>query len=278
MNKTPEINPNDELEAWEMRVQQEAQNFTYPPTPDLARSVRRKLRQPVRPLSWRVAQAVALMLVVFAMLLAFPPTRAIMVEIIRIGAVRLLPYPPSPTPTIAPTEAPLPAGTATRTPRPLPTLLPTPLQSILDLPGETTLEEAQAQVNFEIPLPTYPEDAGEPDRVFLQMEPLPVVTLVWLDPSAPNAVRFALAIIAEDGFMGKFYPWDEEIVTVNGDSAIWLTQPHELYQELPGRSQAMVERRLVHDYVLVWVANRETYRLETNFSKEEAIKIAESLE
>lgn len=269
MNPAPEINPNEvdtTTEAWEMRVQQEARNFPYPPTPDIAHHVRGKLRQSPRRSSSRIVRAAVLLLLVLGALILFPPTRAVMIEIIRIGAVRLLPYPPTPTLTMTPAAH----GTLTRTP------LPASITSILDLPGETTLEAARQQVRFKMHLPSYPAGIGLPDRVFLQHDPIPVVTLVWLD--APDSVHFVLAIIGEEGFIGKFYPWNVQSVQVNGSDAVWLTEPHELYQELPVRNSTLSLRRVVDDFVLAWVDGHETYRLETRLPLEEAIKIAESLQ
>lgn len=274
MKPTPEMSPRDEMETWEMRVQQAARNFTYPPTPDIARRVRLKLRPAYRVSRMGLLARVAVMMIlIFTLLMTVPEIRAGILEILRIGAVSLFPYPSTATPaaTIAPDSSP------TRTPHPTVTPVPTPLLSILDLPGETTLEAAREQVNFPIRLPAYPENIGRPDRVFSQQTTAATVTLVWLEDTGAEDIYFALAIIGREGFIGKFYPWNEQRTTVNGHEAAWLTEPHEMYQEMPGQNQAALVRRIVEDFVLIWVEAGLTYRLETDLPLEEARKIAESL-
>ena len=62
--------------------------------------------------------------------------------------------------------------------------------------------------------------------------------------------------------------------TVNGQRAIWAVGPYPL-RIRDGDLQFM---RLIEGHVLIWTENNITYRLETDLSLEETIKIAESLE
>jgi hypothetical protein len=142
----------------------------------------------------------------------------------------------------------------------------------LDLAGETTLEAARQAAQFDIQLPTYPEDLGSPDRVFVNDWNDTVITLVWLDPD--GSVRMTLEILNATMIATKYYPYgDQEEVRVNGADAYWLTGVHEVYYYT---RNANITRH-IYQSVLVWTAGRLTYRLETDLSLEDAILTAESL-
>jgi hypothetical protein len=61
--------------------------------------------------------------------------------------------------------------------------------------------------------------------------------------------------------------------TVNGQYALWVKGSHML--EIQGNDYQSL--RLVDGNVLIWEVGSITYRLETDLSMEEAIRIAESL-
>ncbi len=64
--------------------------------------------------------------------------------------------------------------------------------------------------------------------------------------------------------------------SVKGQPALWTQGPYLLQFERDG--QVIVDtRRLVTGHVLIWVEKGITYRLETDLSLEEAVRIAESL-
>ena len=63
-------------------------------------------------------------------------------------------------------------------------------------------------------------------------------------------------------------------VTVNGLPAFGLTGPHQL--QLLGNPTA--PPRLVTNTVLIWTDGDMTYRLEGDFTLEEAVRLAESLQ
>jgi hypothetical protein len=146
----------------------------------------------------------------------------------------------------------------------------------LDLAGATTLAEAQAQVNFSIRLPVYPEDLGQPDRVFFQRIGGPAVVLVWLDDTQPDRVRLSLHQLGPGTFAEKGNPGQVQETTVNGQRAIWAEGPYVL-QFRQGRRVDFDLRRLVEGRVLIWVEGQITYRLESSLSMEEAVRVAESL-
>jgi hypothetical protein len=143
-----------------------------------------------------------------------------------------------------------------------------------DIAGETTLETAGASVSFPIRLPTYPEDLGRPEQVFLQENNLMVI-LVWSDPSDPQEARLSLHQIASGSILvGKFEPRVVRETQVNGQYAIWAEGPYLV--ELTNGDIDF--RRIVDGNTLIWEEQGITYRLESNLSLEEAVKIAESLE
>jgi hypothetical protein len=278
--------PNAE---WEARLRATARTFPYPPTPDIAGAARSRLdaesARPVR-LRPRLAWAVIAVLLILGGLLAVPQVRAAVVQFLQIGAIRIFLAEPTPTmtPTLTPSPSPLPPAVVTSSsisteepPTATPQPTPTPLSSVLDLAGETTLAEAQAQVGFPIHLPTYPPDLGPPERVFLQDLGGPVVVLVWLDPEQPDRVRLSLHQLGPGTFGQKFEPPVVRETTVHGKPAVWTEGPY-LLQFQRGGQTVYDTRRLVTGHVLVWVEEDITYRLETDLSLEEAVQIAESLQ
>ena len=87
-----------------------------------------------------------------------------MLDWLRIGAVRLF-LAPEPTPTGPP---PVPG-------------------SLANLTGETSLEDAAAQLPFTLRLPAYPPDLGQPQHVYLQrINGTPVLILAWPDAQDPT--------------------------------------------------------------------------------------------
>src|SRR5262245_47161382 len=133
-----------QLDRLEVKVRAAAAGFVYPPTPDVAGSVRRRLRRaaPMQRPDWatlrrRLAWVLVALVLAMGALISVPEVRARLVEFLQIGVVRIFLASPTPTPTPTGTPAasgPTPAGTlqAIATPRPTPTLLP----SLLNLAGE----------------------------------------------------------------------------------------------------------------------------------------------
>jgi hypothetical protein len=203
-----------------------------------------------------------------ASLAAVPQLRAVIVEFLQSGAVRI-----QFAATATPTPAATPSGTAPATARPS----ATPLPSLLKLAGQTTLAEARQQVRFAIRLPTHPADLGEPDLVFVQDLDGSAVVLVWLDPTQADQVRLSLHVLTSESFAVKKLlddPSRATHTTVNGQDAYWVEGPYMLEM----RSGNWEFTRLIEGHVLVWTEGDLTYRLETDVPLEEAVKIAESLQ
>lgn len=253
---------------WEERVHMVARRFTYPPTPDLARPVQQQLAEraalPAQSRWLRPALAILLAFVIFIVgMLAVPPVRAALLEWLQIGAVRIW--------LVEPTATPLPPKAA-QLPQPTPTLLP----SLFDLAGATTLAAAQEKAGFPLSLPTDPADLGPPDGVYYQEIGGPVVVLVWLDPAQPARARFSLHILGANTFAEKGNATRLAQTTVNGQPAFWTEGPYVLAYRR-GTAVDLDVRRLVQGHVLLWTADRLTYRLETTTSLAEAVHMAESL-
>jgi hypothetical protein len=229
-------------------------------------------RRPIvrlRPL-WVASLILALLLGLWAV----PPVRAAILEFLQIGAVRIwlveptATPPPTPLPTAVPSQV-VPA----ETPRPTPTAL----FSLLNLAGETTLAEAALKAGFAIPLPSYPPDLGPPDRVFYQELNGPAVILVWTEPEQPDQAAYSLQIFGSKAFVTKTNPAVVMTATVNGREGAWLNGPYILaYGD--GSEPVWEMRYLVTGHVLLWEENGLTYRLEGDFTFQEAVRMAESLE
>jgi hypothetical protein len=276
-------NGTDPDQRWQARLAVTARAMPYPPTPDLALAVYKAVRasplartarsrrpalarNPRRP-GWAYGLALILLLVA---LLAVPGVRAGLVRFLQLGAVRIQLVPPE-------SPAPAPTGAAALA-------SPEPLASVLDIAGETTLAEARERLTFRIPLPAYPADLGQPDQVFLQTQGDPeegaALVLVWLAPDDPNRVRLALYILNSPFVAEKLLhevvkqqPPEVETTDVHGRIALWTTGPYVLMTQLGW----LVEFRLVEGHVLIWADGPLTYRLETDLSLDEAVRIAESL-
>ena len=259
---------------WESRLVETAREFQYPPTPNISRAVRSRMARPRPAAARRLAWAAVLAVLLIGVLMGVPPTRAAVLEVLQIGVLRIFVAPPTDTPQPTPTARPSePAATAPVTATRRPTA--TGAAPLLTLEGETTLELARQQAGFDIPLPAYPEDLGEPDRVYLQDQGGSVVILVWTVPADPQRVKLSLHLLAPDTWgVEKFEPQAVEQTTVNGTLAIWTTGPYPLV--LAGGGLDFT--RMIDGHVLIWVEYSVTYRLETDLTLEEAVRVAESLE
>lgn len=286
-------------EHWEEDLQAVARSLAYPSTPDVRSAVAAQLsesnrsrqmlpRRMSRPTSSRrislhpVWSVVVMLMILIGGLWSVPQVRAAVREWLQIGAVRIWLVEPTPTATL-PAAAP-PAVTPVATPI-SPTVAAilteqptaTPAASVLELWGEQTLDEAQTMVNFPIRLPTYPPDLGSPDHVFVQQMNGDFVVLVWTDPNDPTSVEQVLYQIEPAVGLNKGGPIQLRETTVHGQPAAWVMRNHYLRTEDGNFSTV----RGIGQDVLLWteiVDGQEiTYRLETDLSEEEAVRVAESL-
>ena len=224
-----------------------------------------------------------LLVLTLAVLFAVPGVRAEILRFFQVGVVRI--FPATNTPTVVPS---IPQSPVTATPilalpvTATPALISTPYNSqseslnsigISGLAGETTLKVAQASLPFPIKLPSYPVDLGVPERVF-QQEDGSMVILIWTDPTDSQKALHGLYEIGPGSvIIHKFEPRVIQETQVNGQYAIWVQGPY-LVQLIDG---TYAERMLVAGNTLIWEDNNITYRLESDLSLEEMIKIAESV-
>jgi hypothetical protein len=258
----------------EEHLEEVARRFRYPSTPDVAGGVMKRLESGSRPrVQLRSAWVVTVLLVlVMAVLFAVPSVRAEIIRFFQVGVVRI--FPSTPTQTIGPSmpQSPITATPDTFTPVPGGN---EPLYTITTsgLAGETTFEKAQANLPFPVLLPAYPPDLGMPDRVFLQENGLMVI-LVWNKPDNPDKIRFSLHEIApESVIIGKFEPHVIQETQVNESYAVWARGPYLVQLS----NDTYNWRRLVEGNTLIWERGGITYRLESDLTLEETIRIAESL-
>jgi hypothetical protein len=270
-------NKKQSTEQLEGQLRAAALTLSYPPTPDIAGAVRRRLAAQRRTRQRSLRLALGLLAALLA-LMAVPQVRAAVARAIQIGAIRIIFEEPTslPAPT-TPAAAPVPTAT------PAPAIITaTPIASLLDLAGETSLEEARQRVSYQIKLPAYPEELGPPERVFVQrVDRQMMVVLVWLDPEQPGGIRMSLSIIQSDMPLEKSFAVKTGVTilqeaNVGSRRAIWVQGPHFL-QIRQGNSTDYTLRYLVEGNVLIWTDGELTYRLESGLTLAEAIRVAESV-
>jgi len=268
----------------EIRLREAARQLAYPPTPDLARQVSQRLAQaaqrrfsPRLRLAW---VALALVLVLLACL-AVPPVRAAVLEFLQVGAIRIRLIQPTPTPTLTPmplrstSNLEIPAPVTATEAAPALTSTPTSLPVLDRLAGETTLQEAERRAGFNIRYPGYPEDLGDPERVFFQELGGPAVLLLWFEPGQNNQVRLSLLLLTNETVAYKSGPKVITVTQVNGEQALWTEGEHIL--EVTDPHDMAFEKFLARGHVLIWTLEEVTYRLETSLDLEEAVRMAESM-
>ncbi|HXQ33992.1 MAG TPA: hypothetical protein VN843_08275 [Anaerolineales bacterium] len=263
-----------ERELFEKQLMSIAKGLDYPRTPNIAAAVMTRLRPSTRPrfISRRFAWSLTIILILFSSLMSIPNARAAIIEFIQIGIVRIFPRPTEPPMDVIQTATPDTSIPRTATPSlPSSTLIP----SLSRVAGKSTLANAQQKVNYSILLPTYPPDLGQPDYVFVQDAEGTMTILVWLDPDRPDQVLMSLHFVPEGSWgIEKAEPRVIEETNVNGQRAIWAVGPYPLRLS----NGDLDFTRLIDGNVLIWAQGNMTYRLETNQTLEEAIKVAESLE
>ncbi|MBI5842696.1 MAG: hypothetical protein HZB19_21605 [Chloroflexi bacterium] len=256
-------------DSFESRLHELAQDFPYPPTPPIAEKVMARIQtknSPSRSAARKLALSLTIVLILLASLMAVPTVRAAVLEFIQIGIVRIF-QPVEHDANVTPETQIIVTATSQEN--------ATPLMPILEqMAGETSLEEARHDVQFPIPLPAYPPNLGDPDRVFVQDANGDMAILVWIDPENPQRVKMSLHLIQAGSWaIEKVQPTIIEDTTVNGQPAAWTIGPYPLLLH----NNDIQFTRLIEGNVLIWASDDITYRLETDLPLKEALKIAESL-
>jgi hypothetical protein len=242
--------------------------YPYPPTPNLATAVTRRIvaRQAApspRLVLWRDPRRLALVAALLLILLgaaafANPVTRDAIAHFFHVQGV-----------------------VVSRQPSPLPSL---PSITPLDLGRRTTMADAQSAVKFKIAVPA---ELGDPDAVYaVSSIPGGEVALAYTPrPGLPLVKQTGLGVLITEfrgdlnpGFMGKSVgPGTTlEETSVNGDPGWWIAgEPHMIYVEVNGQGQEVTLRMAAN--TLIWEHAGVTYRIESGLSKAEAFRIAGTL-
>lgn len=214
----------------------------FPPTPNLAPAVRRRLGERRR--SWRrpLALALAVIAVAIGAALAVPAARTAILDWLGLRGVHIVRVEKLP---------------------------PAPVIGNLDLGRPVTLAEAQRRAPWLL-VPT-----DEPDGVYISSAiPGGKVTLLW---GTPTSVRLLLTEFrGQESYIEKLIQPDAKVESVDvGDVGAWLEEPHVLlFTDRDGRLRQNTAR--LAGKTLLWQQGDVTLRLEGDLSKEEALRIARS--
>ena len=168
-------------------------------------------------------------------------------------------------------------------------LPPVALGSGLQLGERTTLAMARAEIDFPITLPAR-ADLGTPDEVYVTeiVGGVPQVSLLYRErPGFPRAAQTGAALLItqfraelDEELLYKKVVVDEsdvEAVRINGRPGFWIGgRPHVLYFLGPNEEPIADSVRLAGN-VLLWEMGDVTMRLESALSKDEAVRVAESI-
>jgi hypothetical protein len=234
-----------ELELRELRIE-------WPETPDIASAVEPRLAAPpARRRRWRLDRpgwqlAVAATALLIAVVMAIPPARAAVLDLLGLGSVRIT------------REEPSSFGRE------------------LALGDPVTLERARDA--FPVLLP---DELGEPDGVYLYEHPQmgPRVDLVYRTDSGRLLVTEFRAVATPliEKTLGTGAKLER--LRVDGDPAFFISgAPHGFAYLNPDTGDAnFEEQRLAGNTLLVERSDGVLVRMEADFTRDEAVALAESL-
>jgi hypothetical protein len=251
----------------ERALREVGSRYPYPPTPNLAVAVRRRIvSRPVAPVRrlalWRDPRRLAL---------------AAAVVLVLAGAAALI----NPTSRDAIAHFFHVRGVIVSRVSPLPSLSPvTPL----NLGRRATMAEAQSAVSFTIGVPI---ELGAPDAIYIDSEvPGGEVALAYTPrPGIPLVKQTGLGVLVTE-FRGDLIPGflSKEVgpsttleeTSVNGDPGWWIAgEPHLVFVQVGGTDQEVSLRMAAN--TLIWEHGGVTYRIESSLSKADAFRIAAGL-
>jgi hypothetical protein len=219
----------------------------FPPEPDVVGAVRARLERRRRVPRRALVLAFAALVVAIAAAFAVPPARSAILRWLGFHGVRIE------------FVDELPA---------------VPPRGRLALGTKTTLDEARAAVPFAL---TTSKLLGPPDAVYLYGRR---VWFVYGDERRPRVLVTQFPGRTEGPLVKKMVEpgTSIEFVTVNGAPGYWLSgAPHEvLYQDERGR--IVPDSVRLAGNTLLWARGQVTLRLEGRMTKEQALRIARSLE
>lgn len=172
----------------------------------------------------------------------------------------------------------------------LPSATPAPLGTNLRLGRRLSLAAARARAPFAILLPATPS-LGVPDEVYLRTPPAGgAVTLAYrAHPGLPREATTGLGLLLTEfrgGIQGQTLfgkglgpgPGAHlDIVDIEGGTGYWITgKPHSFWYTGTDGAYAPETLRLAGN-TLLWQRGDVTLRLESNLSKEAALRVAASI-
>jgi hypothetical protein len=213
----------------------------FPPTPNLAPAVRRRLGERR---SWRrpVALALAVLVVAIGAALAVPAARTAILDWLGLRGVHIVRVDKLP---------------------------PAPVIGNLDLGRPVTLAGARRRA----PWLRVPDDA--PDSVYMSTAiPGGKFSLVWGARTSPRLLLTEFR--AREAYIEKLIRPEAKVEPVDvGDVGVWLEEPHVLFfTDRGGRFRQNTAR--LAGKTLLWQQGDVTLRLEGTLSKEDALRIARS--
>lgn len=238
--------------------------LAYPPTPDIAAGVRRRLAsQPARPrpfaglLQRRLAVALLVLIALAAgILAASPEARTAIAERLGLRGVQIQQGPVAPTP----------AGGGRNLGQPM------------------TVDQVRARVAYPVLVPAA---LGDPDEVYLLDIPAGgQVALVYHPrPGLPEATSTGVGLLLTEfqgtvsgGVIGKGLDSGTRLedIQVKGGRGYWIDgDPHTFFY-FDARGQVRTETTRLAGSVLLWEQGHLTLRLESALSKDAALQIAAS--
>jgi len=231
----------------ELALRELGRHVEFPPTPDLAPGVRRRLGDRRR-MRWQrpLVIALAVLGVAIGAVLAVQPARTAVLDWLGIRGARI-----------------------TRVEK----LPPAPALGNLDLGRRITLAEARRRAPWLL-VPSA-EGVGAPDLVARSAQvPGGKITLLW---GTRRDVHLLLTEFRGEAFIEKLVqPGAKvELLQVDGSPGAWLGGSHVLmYRDRDGRIRDDTAR--LAGKTLLWQRGAVTLRLEGDFSREEALRIARS--
>jgi hypothetical protein len=236
----------------ELALRELGTEVAWPQTPDLAGSVRRRIKAEPEPRfgARRLALALAVLAVAVGAVMAVPPARTAILDWLGFGGVEI---------------------------RRVAELPQVPADGRLVLGERVTLERARALAEHPVLVPDE-EGFQQPNAVFVdRVAPGRPVALVYGSLESPRllVLEFRAAPLIEKALLGETRV---EQVTVSGAPGLWIEGPrHEFfYQTREG--EAMRDTQRLAGNTLLWRRGPLTLRIEGDLSKSEAIRIAESMD
>ena len=226
-------------------------SLDYPPTPDLAGTVRHRLPERTRARFGRryAVAAFAALAVAVGAVMAVPETRGAVLGFFHLGGTTIERVETLPT---VETKAPLHLG------------------------RRVTKDEAERLVRWEL---VRPAALGDPDSVYVRSDlPGGVVTFVYGPASSPRALvsQFEGRLEYVEKSVGPGTRVDA--VTVGRDRGFWIFGRPHIVRFADRNGEFREDRVRLAGDVLLWQRGPVTVRLESDVSKRRALDVARSLE